>query len=84
MAIYRVTFHVDLLVDCDSAREAERIGRQNLEEEVRNGMAETWSVTRLESTDNLRREERGSLPWRDLQRHGEPELTVDELLGGKV
>lgn len=85
MAIYRVTFHVDLLVDCEAEREAERIGRQNLEEEVRNGLAVVpWSVMRLESTDNLRREERGSLPWRDLQRHGEPELTVDDLLGGKV
>ena len=84
MAIYRVTFHVDLLVDCDNARAAEEIGLKNLVEEVRNGQAvETWRVTRIESTDNLRRGEQGSLPWRDPQRYGEPELTVDELLGGE-
>lgn len=83
MTIYRVTFHVDLLVDCDTEREAEHIGRKNLEEEVRACSPEAWSVMRLESTDNLRRGEHGSLPWRDWRKHGEPELTVDELLGGE-
>jgi hypothetical protein len=85
MAIYRVTFHIDLLVDCETEREAERIAYNNLENEIRNCSlgAVPWSIRRVESTDNLRRGEQGSLPWRDPQRYEEPELTVDELLGGK-
>lgn len=85
MTIYRVTFHIDLLVECETEREAERIGYDNLQEEIRNCSlgALPWSVRRVESTDELRRGEHGSLPWRAPQRHGEPELTVDELLGGK-
>lgn len=81
MTIYRVTFHIDLLVDCKTERDAKRIGYKNLQDEVKNysQAAVPWSVRRVKSIDELRREERGSLPWRDPLRK-EPELTVDEIL----
>ena len=84
MPIYRVTFQTELLVDCDDESEAERIGYDNLEEEVRNGFSDIISVRNITSSDQLRKGERGSLPWRSSERRGEPELLVEEILGGNV
>jgi isopentenyldiphosphate isomerase len=85
MTIYRVTFHIDLLVDCENEQDAKWIGYKNLPDEVRNYSLTTipWSIRRVESAGELRREEHGSLPWRDPPGREEPEFTVDELLGGK-
>jgi len=80
MKLYRVTFHTELLVAAHDEREAERIGYRNLECEVRNGGSEVWSTEILESRDQLRRDERGSLPWRSWDRREEPERTVEEIL----
>jgi hypothetical protein len=83
MPIYRVTFQTELLVDCENESEAERIGYDNLEEEVRNGFSDIISVRNITSSDQLRKGERGSLPWRDAKRNraGEPEKTIAEILG---
>ena len=82
MPIYRVSFLTELLVDCDNEKEAERIGFNHLIDEVDNRGSEIFSVKLLESPGQIRRWERGSLPWRDTQRdlRGEPEKTVDEIL----
>lgn len=83
MALYRVTFTTDLLVEADSESEAIRIGDRNLPEEVTNRRAFGANVKHITSADQLFSDERGSLPWRDSQRNlnGEPEKTVDEILG---
>jgi len=81
MKLYRVTFHTELLVEANDEREAERIGDRNLESEVRNGSSEVWSTELLDHEKQLRRDERGSYPWRSSTRHGEPELRVEEILG---
>jgi hypothetical protein len=80
MPLYRVTFHTEILVEAQDEREAERIGDRNLGSEVMNGGSEVWNTEVLESVDQLRRDERGSLPWRSSERRGEPELYVEEIL----
>lgn len=82
MPIYRVSFLTDLLVDCDNEKEAERIGFNHLIDEVDNRGSEVFSIKLLESPDQVRRWERGSLPWRDPQRdlRGEPEKPVEQIL----
>lgn len=82
MAIYRVSFLTELLVECESEKEAERIGFDHLTDEVDNRGSEVFSIKLLESPEQVRRWERGSLPWRDSQRdhRGEPEKTVEQIL----
>ena len=86
MPLYRVTFHTEILVDARDEREAERIGDRNLESEVRNCGSEVYRIEELKSVDQLRRVERGSLPWRCEERSnsGVPYLTVDEILERNV
>jgi hypothetical protein len=81
--LYRVTFLTEILIDARDECEAERIGDRNLESEVRNCGSEVYRIEELKSVDQLRRVERGSLPWRATERGGEPELLVEEILGGK-
>jgi hypothetical protein len=81
MPLYRVTFQTDMLIEARDEREAERIGDRNLESEVRNCGSELYRIEELRSVDQLRREERGSLPWRATERRDEPELHVEEILG---
>lgn len=83
MPIYKVTFQTELLVDCENESEAERIGFKHLEEEVRNGLSDIISVQNITSSDQIRKGEKGSLPWRDAKRNraGEPEKTIAEILG---
>ena len=80
--LYRVTFHTDILVDCVDPPEAVRIGFRNLSEEIRS--SSVYKVDKIDSVDQLHREERVSLPWRAMERSGEPELRVEEILGGVV
>ncbi len=82
MSIYRVSFLTELLVDCETEKEAELIGFKHIVDEVNNRGSEIFSVKRLESPGQVRRWERGSLPWRDTQRdlRGEPEKTVEQIL----
>jgi len=77
--LYRVTFHTEILVDCNNQPEAELLGYRYLREEVRN--SSVYKVDKIDSVDQLHREERGSLPWRSTERHLEPELRVEEILG---
>lgn len=63
MKLYRVTFQTGLLVEAEDERDAERIGRKFLIDEVKNGTSELWSTELLESEDDLRDDERYSLPW---------------------
>jgi len=81
MPLYRITFQTDMLIEARDEREAERIGDRNLESEVRNCGSELYRIEELRSVDQLRREERGSLPWRATERRDEPELFVEEILG---
>ena len=78
MKLYRVTFATSLLVEAESEHDAERIGYFNRNEEAD---CELYSIERIESKDDLRRGERGSLPWRDSRRRQEPETCVEDLLG---
>lgn len=82
MAIYRISFLTELLVECESEKEAEHIGFNHLIEEVDNRGSEVFSIKLLESPEQIRRWEKGSLPWRDSQRdlHGEPEKPVEQIL----
>ena len=82
MPIYRISFLTELLVDCETEKEAELIGFKHLIDEVNNRGSEIFAVKRLESPGQVRRWERGSLPWRDTQRdlRGEPEKTVEQIL----
>jgi len=82
MALYRVTFQTQIIVDCVDPHEAERIGFWNLSEEIRG--SSVYKVDKIDSVDQLHREEHGSLPWRAMERSGEPELRVEEILGGNV
>jgi len=81
MPLYRVTFQTSLLVEAHDELEATSIGFENLGDEVSNRSSELWRIESLESIDQLRREERGSLPWRSTERRDEPELRVEEILG---
>jgi hypothetical protein len=80
--IYRISFLTDLLVECESEKEAEMIGFKHLTDEVDNRGSEVFSIKLLESPDQVRRWERGSLPWRDTQRdlRGEPQKPVEQIL----
>lgn len=80
MKLYRVTFTTALLVEAESDYEAKRVGVECLVDEVRNGTSEVYSTELLEGEWNLRRGERGSLPWRSWRRWDEPEITVEEVL----
>ena len=82
MAIYRVSVLTDLLVECENEKEAEMIGFKHLIDEVDNRGSEVFSIKLLESPDQVRRWERGSLPWRDTQRdlRGEREKPVEQIL----
>ena len=82
MKIYRVTITTEILVHCEDEMSAERIGYKNLIEEVKNGSStSTYKIEEIKKIDELRRAERGSLPWRDSNRFGETELRVEEILG---
>ena len=85
MTLYRLTFQTEILVDASDEREAERIGYNNLEEEIGNGNTNVYSIKEITAEDQLLRGERGSLPWRNIQRDWakEPELTVEEILRGR-
>lgn len=80
MAIYRVTFTTDLLVDADTLPNAIRIGYANLEEEVKNGCSKHLQPVRITSVDQLKDGEHNSLPWRDPSRRNDPELEVGKIL----
>lgn len=80
MPIYRVTFTTQLLVEAGSEKDAERIGSSCLVDEVRNGGSEVYRTEEITSPLSLLTRKRGSLPWRDWKRVGEPEITVDEIL----
>ena len=82
MAIYRVSFLTELLVDCETEKEAELIGFKHIVDEVNNRGSEIFSIKHLESPGQVRRWERGSLPWRATQRdlNREPEKTVEQIL----
>jgi len=81
MALYRVTFHTEILVDCVDPLEAEVIGFRNLSEEIRG--SSVYKVDKIDSVDQLHREEHGSLPWKARKKMDEPELRVEEILEGK-
>ena len=81
MALYRVTYQTQIIVDCVDPHEAESIGFRNLPEEIRS--SSVYKVDKIDSVDQLHRDERGSLPWRSMERRDEPELRVEEILGGK-
>lgn len=80
MKIFRVTYHVDLLVEAKDEYEAELIGNKNLVEEIRNYSAEVYSINELKSSGELRRKEKGSFPWKSNENHEEPNMSVDEIL----
>lgn len=80
MPIYRVTFTTQLLVEAGSEEDAEWIGSYFLVDEVRNGGSEVYSIEEIRSPLSLLTRERGSLPWRDWKRVGEPEVIVDDIL----
>lgn len=80
MPIYRVTFTTQLLVECENEKDSVRIGKDFLADEVRNGGSEVYATEEVRSTGDLLARERGSLPWRDWKRAGEPEVIVDEIL----
>lgn len=80
MKLYRVTFQTEMMVECEDERDAERIGFKHLVDEVENRGSDVFSIKLLESPDEVRRWERGSLPWRSDDRRGEPEVVVEELL----
>lgn len=80
MAIYRLTFTTYLLVDCDNEDQAVNLGYQHLQDEVRNSTSDLLHIQKLESTSQLRRDEKCSLPWRDSSRRDDPEQTVDQIL----
>ena len=80
MPIYRVTFTTELLVECDSDLDAEKIAHCNLYEEVRNGLSEVQSTKLVDGHERLRSGEVNSLPWRD--RSNASQATVGEVLCG--
>lgn len=82
MAIYRVTFQTEMLIDCETEGEAERIGYHYLQDEVRNG-SNIYRIEKVETVNQLRRNEIGSLPWRDSYMVGMPETRVEEILEAK-
>jgi len=83
MAIYRVSILTELLVEADNETEAHKIGFRNVVEEIKNGTAKLYRIEHLESQENLKSDERGSLPWRSSDRKNLPELTVEEILSPK-
>ena len=80
MPLYRIAFITEMIIDARDPHEAERIGFRNLSEEIRG--SSVYKVDKIDSVDQLHREERGSLPWRSTERRDEPELRVEEILGG--
>lgn len=84
MPIYRVTFHTNLLVECENENEAEKIGLQNLNDEIKNGLSSVFNICTIESSDELRAEESYSLPWRSNDRKREPDRDVNDILNHTV
>lgn len=80
MAIYRLTFTTRLLVDCDNEGQAVDLGYRHLQDEVRNSASDLLHIQKLELISQLKRDEIGSLPWRDSSRGNDPEQTVDRIL----
>jgi len=80
MKLYRVTFQTEILVEAKDESEAGKIGFKYAHEEIEN--AEIYGITELNDLSQLRRNELGSLPWRSIERWGEPELLVEEILKG--
>ena len=78
MPIYRVTFTTELLVECDSDLDAEKIAHDHLSEEVRNGLSEVQSVELIRGYEQLHSGEGNSLPWR-RDRHSS-QATVGDVL----
>lgn len=63
-------------------RDAERIGYNNLSEEIHHSSVHT--IEQITESGQLRKEERGCLPWRSRERSHEPELIIEEILGDEV
>jgi hypothetical protein len=84
MKLYRLTYETEILVECETEEEAEKLGYSFLKHEVGNGMSNLSSLEKLESENDLQSYERGSLPWRSFKRRDEPELTVDQILKDKA
>jgi hypothetical protein len=78
--IYRVSILTELLVEADNETEARKIGFRNVVEEIKNGTAKLYRMELLESQEDLKGDERGSLPWRSSDRKTLPELRVEEIL----
>ena len=83
MPVYRVTLQTSVLVDAENEEEASRLGHRHLEDEIRSGTeSEVYRVEHLEWVYELRRGERGTLPWRSSERNdaGEGLRSVEKLL----
>lgn len=78
--LYRVTFQTPILVLASDEREAERVGHKFLGEELKNGCSEVWNTVELNDEDQLRREERHTLPWWDGYPEGGDPPNVNEIL----
>ena len=84
MKLYRLTYETEILIECETEEEAEKLGYSFLQDEVSNGMSNLSSLEKLESENDLQSYERGSLPWRSFKRRDESELTVDQILKAKA
>lgn len=80
MALYRVTFETDIIVEANDEASAIKIGKCNLFEEARNELSKLSKIQIINSDSCLEQGEGYSLPWRDLSRSGEAELTVFQIL----
>lgn len=80
MPIYRVTFTTSLLVHSPDELSSERIAYKHLRDEVNNRNSQIYKVEHIQSIDQLFREERGSLPWKEYTAYREPDITVEEIL----
>lgn len=83
MNIYRITFHMPLLVEAATEAEAVCIATKHLGDEVNNYSSTDYDIDQIQATYQLRRMERKSLPWRSDDRRNESEMTVDKLLEAK-
>ena len=80
MKIYRVVIGTELLVECDSESDAEKISLHNLKEEVNNGLSTVIDIVKVESVENLKSGEFESYPWRSCDRRGEKMITIGSIL----
>lgn len=61
--LYRISFLTEMLVDADNAFEAERIGYNNLSEEVKRSISEVCEVSQVKAIKDLKKSEYDALPW---------------------